>query len=146
MIGRFYLQGLLLSLTALYLTACQSLYGISQENPHISENDCANCHSAEPTLLLTARKGQVSSANKLYSPARLMKYDLNRLCIRCHKGGEGDHAVSLKPEINRHSLPLDKEGRINCATTCHDVHPGHKDSRGYLRQPARELCLSCHDK
>lgn len=141
-IGRFCLHGLLFFITTLCLSACQSL----RENPHISQNACGNCHMAERTLLLNARNKQISSADKASSPTRLMKHDLNALCTRCHKGSKGDHAVGLKPEINRYSLPLDEEGKINCATSCHNIHPDTKGSKDYLRQPARSLCLSCHDK
>ena len=146
MIGQFCLQGLFFSIIILCLTACQGLYGISRENPHLRENACANCHSAETALLLMARSGEISQRNELSSRARLMKQDLNKLCTRCHKQGKSDHAIGLKPEINRYSLPLDKEGKINCATTCHNIHSNSKGKKGYLRQPARKLCLSCHDK
>lgn len=143
MILSFYLQGLLLLTTVFYMTACHGT-GILSKNPHINSSSCDNCHSAEPVLLLNFRSGKLLPKDA--PKVKIMKYDLNKLCTRCHKKGGKDHAIGLEPEINQSSLPLDEEGKINCAITCHNVHADAAETAaGYLRQQERKLCLSCHD-
>jgi len=82
--------------------------------------------------------------------ARALKSDLNGTCKGCHKPGRNDHAIGGVPKINKRHSPLDSDGRIACAITCHNVHPENIDDpaviKGLLRLPETDLCLSCHDK
>lgn len=115
-------------------------------NPHIGER-CNVCHRAEVSLLAGIMEGRIKNGKQLLK-AGVMKTDLNSLCSTCH-AGDGDHVVGVAPALNRYGLPLDHEGRMNCATTCHDVHVSEESDSGmkrnYLRRPTNKLCFSCHD-
>lgn len=110
-------------------------------NPH-GDQKCAVCHKA-PMELLTKE----GPAENEISRRRMMRTDLIDLCSRCHKASvESEHAVGIPTKLNRKNLPLDPQGNITCATTCHDVHtkdPGLE--KRMLRNSFDTLCLSCHD-
>ena len=110
-------------------------------NPH-SEEKCQVCHTAPNEVLTKENAAEAESVQK-----RQMRTDLVDLCVQCHKGRvESEHVVGVPTNLNREILPLDHEGKITCATTCHDVHT--KDPglvRGLVRHPVDTLCLSCHD-
>lgn len=105
-------------------------YIFASENfPHFSKDGCAACH--------------VSHGSR-----QLIK-DPNLLCKECHPDShQNNHKVGIKTKLNRANLPLDSEGKIVCAYTCHDMHP-KKDSdfqKRLLRTDPDTLCLSCHEK
>ncbi len=110
-------------------------------NPH-KDSNCKVCHLA-PAELLTKEK---PSASELLQKKQ-MRTDLTGLCATCHKASlETDHRVGIGTKLNKTPLPLDHQGNLNCATTCHDVHI--KDpalSKKMLRDTFDALCLSCHD-
>lgn len=110
-------------------------------NPHKDEN-CLVCHTASKELLMKGNPAESEAVQR-----RLMRTDLIDLCSRCHKASvESEHTVGIPTKLNRENLPLDPQGNITCATTCHDVHtkaPG-LDKR-MLRHSFDTLCLSCHD-
>ena len=109
---------------------------------------CAFCHAADENLLKGVIKGEVRGEEAL-SASRRMKSDLVTTCRTCHRDEGDDHVVGVAPKMNRHDLPLDDEGKMNCATTCHNVHPpdesDEKVKRGLLRISPDKLCFSCHD-
>ena len=110
-------------------------------NPHMDQK-CQICHTAPDELL----KKENPADNEIIL-RRLMRTDLINLCSQCHKASaENEHTVGVETKLNRQNLPLDHEGKITCAATCHDVHtkaPGL--SRFFLRVDPNTLCFSCHD-
>lgn len=126
----------LLCLLAIFAQACMFFpsSGGKKEilNPHGRAESCNVCHSPDDD-------GGYSAGNLLF--------DLNSTCTNCHKKGRADHAVGLVPPINSYDLPLDEDGRINCAITCHNMHPGEDmPFSGFVREVDGELCLSCHEQ
>lgn len=109
-------------------------------NPHIDQK-CQVCHTAPDDLL-----AKENPADNEIPRIRLMRTDLINLCSQCHKASvENEHTVGVETKLNRQNLPLDHEGKITCAITCHDVHtklPGL--SRFFLRTDPNSLCFSCH--
>ena len=124
-----------------------ALFKGDAENPHLKRK-CRACHSVPDELLASVGKGE--GEGDYSGEARALKSDLNGICTGCHEPGKGDHAVGNVPGINKRHLPLDREGRITCAITCHDVHTKNSDDpvvmKGLLRLHPTDLCLSCHDK
>ncbi|MDT8318795.1 MAG: hypothetical protein RQ824_12535 [bacterium] len=116
------------------------------ERPHL-KLQCNACHKAPDELLLRVKKGAGKGGDQ--GEARAMKSDLNGLCLDCHRAGNNDHSIAKVPKINNSNLPLDSDGRITCATTCHDVHTKNSVNtaviKGLLRIPPEDLCFSCHD-
>ena len=111
------------------------------ERPH-SKMECSTCHKPHDDLLTKVEKGEGEGEG------RLLKLDLNGICLGCHEPGKGAHAIAEVPKINKHNLPLGPDGRITCAVTCHNVHTNSDDPaviNGLLRLHPNELCLSCHD-
>ncbi|MEK7851887.1 MAG: hypothetical protein AAB275_08380 [Deltaproteobacteria bacterium] len=110
-------------------------------NPHI-DRKCQVCHTAPDALL-----AKENPADNEIPRRRLMRTDLINLCSQCHKASaENEHVVGVETKLNRQPFPLDHQGRITCAITCHDVHT--KDTalgRFFLRQYPNSLCFSCHD-
>ncbi len=112
-------------------------------NPHKDEN-CVVCHIASKELLTKVVPAESEAVQR-----RFMRTDLIDLCSSCHRdrvSTESEHSVGVPTKLNRENLPLDPQGSITCATTCHDIHtknPGLK--KGLLRHPYDTLCLSCHD-
>lgn len=75
----------------------------------------------------------------------LLKEPLSGLCIGCHSDRvEADHAVDIVPSMDVGGLPLDRDGRMTCAT-CHDPHDG-RGMEAMLRVEPEELCGLCHKK
>lgn len=110
-------------------------------NPHGEGGDCSLCH------LLSAK--ELSRLTAADAAKRRLRADFVAVCLQCHGVGFG-HGVGKKPDMNRESLPLDKDGKITCAVTCHNMHlkdplSPHQD-RYHLRLPSERLCVSCHDK
>ncbi|MBI1921777.1 MAG: cytochrome C [Geobacter sp.] len=70
------------------------------------------------------------------------------VCAECHEQSSFGHGIGKRPELNRADLPLDNDGRITCATTCHEFHQkdGEVFSQYHLRLSVNELCFSCHEK
>ncbi len=125
--------------------------------PHNSAKGCAICHyrwldvfyyEGQSTALVPYQKERVAADEKM--------------CFSCHNGSVADsrlrvwklggHKVRVKPSNFIHItkvLPLDKSGRIICAT-CHTAHGVSDETRFdqviYLRlpNPNSELCKVCH--
>lgn len=110
-------------------------------NPHKDEN-CVVCHMATKELLTKEGPGEKEIVQR-----RFMRTDLIDLCVRCHGGPlEYEHSVGVPTKLNKENLPLDPQGNITCATTCHDVHTKKQGfAKGMLRLPFNDLCFSCHD-
>jgi predicted CXXCH cytochrome family protein len=111
-------------------------------NPHRDEK-CFVCHRASKEILT---KGNPTEGEVIQR--KMMRTDLIDLCSRCHKAAieAGEHSVGISTKLNRENLPLDHQGNITCATTCHDVHTKDPGLAGrMLRKPFDTLCLSCHD-
>ncbi len=107
-----------------------SFVGLSlAENFHLSKDNCNNCHL------------------DLNNP-KALKDGPNRVCESCHPDVHPSHKVGVKTRLNRENLPLDEEGKITCAYTCHNVHPkGNKDfEKRLLRMDINKICFSCHNK
>lgn len=73
-----------------------------------------------------------------------LKASLSQLCLECHadRRNPGEHRVDMVPSMKVDKLPLDKDGKITCAT-CHDPH----EKSGYpmlLRDAPADLCEKCH--
>jgi hypothetical protein len=137
------------TMALLLLSATISFAQELKVSPHSDNGDCAICHVA-PTEKLR-------SWFAFGSTKREMKPDLDKICRGCHviepeqAGSLGvgkGHAAGKKPAINVNNLPLAKDGTINCATTCHNLHissdakPSLVHKR--LRASSNELCTSCH--
>ncbi|MSN26265.1 MAG: cytochrome C [Geobacter sp.] len=108
-------------------------------SPHTETGDCTICHlySAE-----TLRSWFVFGSTK-----KLLNGNLNEVCRNCHGSGFG-HGVGKKTKVNHANLPLNHDGEITCATTCHDMHVRTEDQKQkyfHLRRPFDSLCISCHD-
>ena len=116
------------------------------ENPHL-KRECNVCHKAPDELLIRVEKGEGDEGD--LEEAKALKSDLNGICTGCHEPGKGDHAIGEVPRINKRHLPLDSDGRITCALTCHNVHTKNIDDprvkKRLLRLPQTDLCFSCHD-
>lgn len=107
-------------------------------NPHTGKGNCQVCHTeAEESLNAWSLFG---------SSKRRMKADHNTICIQCH-GVQFGHGVGKVPETNVDDLPLDENGKIACALTCHSIHIQAKDptqNHYHLRFPVNRICESCH--
>jgi hypothetical protein len=110
-------------------------------NPHTGKGDCSICHVASVNEL---RSWFVFGSTK-----RRLTKDRIALCQQCH-GISFGHGIGKKPVMNRASLPLNADGTVNCAVTCHDMHINESEDaaqlRMHLRLPHVKLCFSCHDK
>lgn len=111
-------------------------------DPHKGQK-CQVCHTAPDALLIKENPSNDESVQR-----KLMRTDLINLCYQCHKASaENEHKVGIKTKLNRQNLPLDHEGKIACAVTCHDMHTTAKKpdlKRFFLRQDTNSLCFSCH--
>jgi hypothetical protein len=109
-------------------------------SPHGKKGDCQVCHlETEETL---------NSWFTFGSTKRKLRLGLNELCRQCH-GVDFGHGVGNEPSQNLRDLPLDAEGKIACAVTCHNMHIVAADptqNRYHLRDKFGNLCLSCHKK
>lgn len=107
-------------------------------NPHAGKGNCQLCHVETEEAL---------NAWSFFGTAkRKMKMDHNEICRQCH-GLEFGHGVGMVPMSNTEGLPLDKDGKITCSLTCHDVHQKEGDPKQlhyHLRLPISKLCESCH--
>lgn len=110
-------------------------------NPHI-DGTCTVCHQATNEILTKENPSRNEAIQK-----RLMKTDLIGLCVGCHTEAlKNQHKVGIGTKLNRENLPLDHEGKITCATTCHDMHAKEPErSKKMLRHLQDVACLSCHD-
>lgn len=108
--------------------------------PHVEKGHCDVCHiAAEDTL---------NSWFTFPSTKKQLKSDYNSLCRQCH-GLDFGHGVGKHPTFNRAELPMDKDGKIACAITCHKMHiksDDEKQTKYHLRHDQNTLCLSCHPK
>jgi len=109
-------------------------------SPHLSKGECQVCHlETEETL---------NSWFTFGSTKRKLRLGFNELCQQCH-GLDFGHGVGKVPSQNLRDLPLDAEGKIACAVTCHNMHIVAADptqNRFHLRDKFGNLCLSCHKK
>lgn len=118
--------------------------GVDESTDPHREKKCQVCHIASNEVL--AKENALESE---IIRRKQMRTDLIDLCVQCHRdrSSEGaEHVVGVRTKLNRENLPLDHEGKISCATTCHDMHikdPGLMGS--LMRHPVNTLCLSCHD-
>lgn len=128
------------------ISLCSFASGGAAENiekrpsPHGIDGMCQVCH-VEPEDTLTG--WFTSGARK-----RSMILDSNALCRQCH-GIDFGHGVGEIPRLNREDLPMDKDGKIACAITCHNMHiksDNHAQNKYHLRLSIPNLCLSCHKK
>jgi len=111
---------------------------IPKVNPHDGNGHCDLCH--------VASRENLDSWFTFPSTKKKMRLDYNATCRQCH-GVEFGHGVGKKAKMNKENLPMDAEGKIACAITCHDMHVKAKDpeqARYHLRATQMELCLSCH--
>ena len=122
-------------------TSVRSDVGVSDApkiNPHAGDGHCQVCHVL-PQEDLQSWFTFTSSKKKLIK-------DFNELCRQCH-GVKFGHGVGKVPKMNREGLPLDSNGLIACAITCHNMHVISEDSaqnEKHLRLPIVRLCISCH--
>lgn len=111
------------------------------KSPHKADGDCSICH--------VASKEDLTSWFTFSSTKKKLITDPVTLCTKCHGSGFG-HGTGKKPDINKTSLPLNNDGTITCAVTCHNMHiTEFKDKaqeQYYLRYDNVKLCTSCHDK
>lgn len=111
-------------------------------SPHGVEGSCQVCHVESEDRL---------NRWSLFSfgvDKKKLSLDFNDVCRQCHGMAFG-HGVGKTPRLNRGELPLDKDGKIACAVTCHNMHiqtDDHTQNRYHLRLKNPDLCLSCHDK
>jgi hypothetical protein len=109
-------------------------------SPHGVSGACHFCHvESEDTL---------NGWFVLPSTKKKLTLDYVAVCRQCH-GVDFGHGVGRVPKLNREELPLDNNGKIACAITCHDMHVKSTDSiqsRYFLRLKGGGLCLSCHNK
>lgn len=119
-------------------SAAREKYG---KSPHKADGDCSICH--------VASKEDLNSWFTFSSTKRKLVADPVKLCVRCHGTGFG-HGTGKKPDINKTNLPLNSDGTITCAITCHNMHLTEFKDKGqerfYLRYDNVKLCTSCHDK
>lgn len=119
----------------------QSVSAVERVSPHDAQGACLSCHIATERDLRSDRFS-VDGKSQL-------KSDVNEVCLQCH-GIDFGHGVGKKPGMNRKGLPLDENGLIACAITCHDMHvvaPENPHQKAYhLRIPVEDLCFSCHDR
>ena len=109
-------------------------------SPHGEDADCTVCH--------VASEADLRSWFTFPSTRKKFNADYNTLCRQCH-GVDFGHGVGKKPALNRGGLPLDAQGAIACAITCHNMHIKSEDAtqnRYHLRASRENLCFSCHDK
>lgn len=102
---------------------------VRESYPHFSKDGCKACH--------------------LTHNAKSLIKDPVTLCKECHPTAHAkDHRVGIKTKINKANLPLDGDGNIVCAYTCHNMHPekGSAFENNLLRTDPDTLCLSCHEK
>ena len=107
--------------------------------PHDGKGNCDICH--------VASSADLRSWFTFGSTKRKLHSDYNALCLKCHNIALG-HGVGKSPRINRERLPLDGDGKIACAITCHNMHiksDDRKQAKFHLRTPVDSLCRSCHD-
>ena len=110
----------------------------SKINPHTRKGNCQLCH--------VATEDDLTSWFTFTSTKKKFRKDFNELCRQCH-GVQFGHGVGKAPMMNTRDLPLDGEGKIACAITCHNMHVKSADlpqQKYHLRFPQRELCASCH--
>ena len=108
-------------------------------SPHSDSGACGQCHVAASETL--------NSWFVFRSTKRQMKDGLVEVCKKCH-GSNFGHGIGKRPVVNHAELPLDDDGAITCATTCHSMHIRAEDSKQtfyHLRLPFDSLCISCHD-
>jgi len=80
-----------------------------------------------------------------------LRKPVSEICGGCHRLPHQNHPVDMVPTLQvPPDLPLDKQGKLTCAT-CHDPHrpylnPLTGNRTMYLRRdgPNRGLCLACH--
>jgi hypothetical protein len=111
-------------------------------SPHGVKGSCQVCHVETEDRL---------NRWSLFSygiDKKKLTLDYNALCRQCH-GVDFGHGVGKSTKFNKEDLPMDMEGKITCAITCHDMHIKSDDrtqSRYHLRYEKNRLCLSCHNK
>jgi hypothetical protein len=107
--------------------------------PHDDKGNCDICHMAS--------ESDLRSWFTFGSTKKRLRKDYNGLCQQCHTVDMG-HGVGKRPQMNRERLPLDGDGKIACAITCHNMHIKSDDreqAKFHLRTPVDTLCRSCHD-
>ncbi len=107
-------------------------------NPHRGEGNCQVCH--------VASENDLTSWFTFTSTKKMLRKDFNELCRQCH-GIQFGHGVGKAPSMNKRDLPLDADGKIACAITCHNMHVKDGDpvqQKYHLRFTQYELCVSCH--
>jgi hypothetical protein len=109
-------------------------------SPHGKTAQCGVCH--------VAPEDDLRSLFTFPSTKRKFVTDLNSLCRQCH-GVDFGHGVEKKTDMNKDNLPMDADGKIACAITCHNMHVKSDDqiqNRYHLRTTREKLCFSCHNK
>jgi hypothetical protein len=115
---------------------------IKKPSPHGVKGSCQICH-----VEIEERLNRWS----LFSfgiDKKKLTMDYNALCRQCHGIAFG-HGVGKISKLNREDLPMDMDGKIACAITCHDMHINSDDrtqNHYHLRYEKNKLCLSCHNK
>ncbi len=139
------------------------------QNGEIIEEKCLYCHESKPD-----EQHATYSGSGIHAEVVTLIGKLDVLCYRCHYKQSHHHPINaehfkqppaaiadnMKRTEKRHGiiLPLDKEGKITCAT-CHNPHergvipPGRPAAKGAgekyrLRLPGRsgQICQGCHNK
>lgn len=108
---------------------------IRKTSPHTVSGNCEVCH--------VMTEDDLRSFFTFPSNKKKLRKDFNETCRQCH-GVQFGHGVGKIPKMNRDTLPLDAEGKIACAITCHEMHGNGDRSGKHLRLPIDKLCLSCH--
>lgn len=130
--------GIIFSPVLLFAEELPSSVPDKKLNPHTGKGNCQVCHvETEESLNAWSFFG---------SAKRRMNADHNAVCTQCH-GLEFGHGVGKTPRTNTDNLPMDENGKIACALTCHDMHVKAKDrdqTRYHLRYPRNRICESCH--
>lgn len=98
---------------------------------HLTDSDCASCHSA-------------GAAVSLHN-AHLLTASQEVLCSHCHENSLlVSHPSGFTPNrLLPIQYPLDRDGILTCSS-CHSIHASDP---GLLRDDAtgQALCLSCHE-
>lgn len=103
------------------------------------KSPCYSCHKKMANQLFVHEPVGTFSCGYCHNPGATPKYAVEKrdapMCSECH----ADKWEQFKKSKYRHG-PID----AGLCEVCHDVHG--TPYYGFLRQPANELCLSCHEK
>lgn len=115
---------------AIFLCAVTWIMAGFGGKPHLSDQNCSNCH-------LAGKNVDPAEASRLVASQEM-------LCGVCHKNVKRmSHPTGFQPKEKLPAgFPLDWKKDMTCST-CHDVHGTRP---GLIRSAlhGKELCLACH--